>query len=94
MIKRQFYHLEHANKDEASDSSSSSDSELEAEATDESEDEAVPEVEGSEDDAVPELQENDESCSTSSGLLYSLDSIYSKTYAHIPIVGYIIHEYW
>lgn len=67
MIKRQFYHLEHANKDEASDSSSSSDSELEAEATDESEDEAVPEVEGSEDDAVPEVQENDESCSTSSG---------------------------
>ena len=57
MIKRQFYHIEHANKDDASDSSSSSDSELEAE-----------EIEESEDDAVPEVQENNECCSTSSGL--------------------------
>jgi len=56
MIKRQFYHIEHANKDDASDSSSSSDSEVEAE-----------EIEESEDDAVPEVQENNECCSTSSG---------------------------
>lgn len=56
MIKRQFYKLEHANRDEASDSSSSSDSELEAEA-----------IEESEDDAVAEVKEDNESCSTSSG---------------------------
>ncbi|XP_062150681.1 uncharacterized protein LOC133859325 [Alnus glutinosa] len=56
MIKRQFYKLEHANRDDASDSSSSSDSELEAEA-----------IDGSEDDAVAEVKEDNESCSTSSG---------------------------
>ena len=56
MIKRQFYKLEHANRDEASDSSSSSDSELEVEA-----------IEESEDDAVAEVKEDNESCSTSSG---------------------------
>jgi hypothetical protein len=56
MIKRQFYKLEHANRDDASDSSSSSDSELEAEA-----------IDGSEDDAVAEVKADNESCSTSSG---------------------------
>ncbi|XP_041007843.1 uncharacterized protein LOC121252312 isoform X2 [Juglans microcarpa x Juglans regia] len=57
MIKRRFYKLEHADKDQASDSSSSSDSELEAEATGDSDD----------DDVVAEVKENEESCSTSSG---------------------------
>ncbi|KAG2710757.1 hypothetical protein I3843_04G042400 [Carya illinoinensis] len=57
MIKRRFYKLEHADKDQASDSSSSSDSELEAEAIDDSDD-----------DVVAEVKENEESCSTSSGL--------------------------
>ncbi|KAB1211251.1 hypothetical protein CJ030_MR6G021559 [Morella rubra] len=56
MIKRRFYKLEHADRDQASDSSSSSDSELEAEATEESEG-----------DVVAEVKENDEACSTSSG---------------------------
>ncbi|KAG2710758.1 hypothetical protein I3843_04G042400 [Carya illinoinensis] len=56
MIKRRFYKLEHADKDQASDSSSSSDSELEAEAIDDSDD-----------DVVAEVKENEESCSTSSG---------------------------
>ncbi|XP_044504499.1 uncharacterized protein LOC123224839 [Mangifera indica] len=56
MIKRRFYRLEHADTNDAADSSSSSDSELEGQATEESEDDAVAEVNG-----------NDESCSTSSG---------------------------
>ncbi|KAJ4707033.1 C2H2 type zf-met: zinc-finger protein [Melia azedarach] len=58
MIKRRFYRAEHADRDDAVDSSSSSDSEseLEAQATEESED-----------DAVVQVEENDESCSTSSG---------------------------
>lgn len=59
MIKRRFYQLEHADKDEASDSSSSSDSELEAEAIEESEDEEIAEV--------AEVKVDNESCSTSSG---------------------------
>lgn len=55
MIKRRFYRIEHDDKDDASDSSaSSSDSEPEIAA------------EESEDDL--EVQEDDESCSTSSGL--------------------------
>jgi len=62
MIKRQFYKLEHANRDEASDSSSSSDSELEAKA-----------IEESEDDAVAEVKEDNESFSTSPGLPISND---------------------
>lgn len=67
MIKRRFYRAEHADRDDAVDSSSSSDSEseLEAQATEESED-----------DAIVEVEENDESCSTSSGLYISPLSFY------------------
>lgn len=55
MIKRRFYRLEHGDNDNASDSSvSSSDSE--------------PEVGAEESQDDVEVQEDDESCSTSSGL--------------------------
>ncbi|KAK9271517.1 hypothetical protein L1049_002740 [Liquidambar formosana] len=57
MIKRRFYKMEHADRDNGTESSSSSsDSELEAEATEETED-----------DAMEEVKEDNESCSTSSG---------------------------
>lgn len=69
MIKRRFYRVEHADRDDAADSSSSSDSdsELESQASEESEDKAVEKV-----------KENGQACSNSSGLYFVLFS-FSKS---------------
>lgn len=74
MIKRRFYRLEHADTNDAADSSSSSDSdlELEGQATEESEDDPVAEVNG-----------NDESCSTSSGLFFILYSLFLQILVNV-----------
>lgn len=56
MIKRRFYKIDHGDRDASDPSSSSSDSEIEAEATEESED-----------DAMPEVKQDDDAGSTSSG---------------------------